>query len=526
MPVSRNNLANPNIRYVFVLMMENRSFDHMLGFSGITGTDAVTGKSTSINGLTDPPNPPGVYQNSYNNTPYPVTMPADIVMPLDPGHGFDDVLEQLGGQGAAYPYGGPYPSINNSGFVANYASVEGNSDDLGEIMKCYAPAGNGQPAQLPVLTTLASTFAVCDNWYASLPGPTWPNRFFVHAASSGGLDDTPTMEEIAEWEGEFWGGFAFPNGTVYDLLNNAGIKWRIYEGAYLPLSGSIPNVTALKGVSRIWDVYDFAWFRDEINDGYAPLYTFIEPNYGDVASGSYSGGQSQHPQDSVLNGEQFIKEVYEAIFDPTCPLWDKSMLIITYDEHGGFYDHVQPGTAIPPGDEAGNKYNNNGFPFNVYGVRVPAVVVSAYTPNNIIDHRLYDHSSVPATLEAIYELPNLTDRDAKALDVTSLASLSTARTDMPVVLPDPGSLAPEVLEAARAKQPPFNPAATVNDGNLPGFVHAVAKAELEMAPTPEERAMIIQRVKQIRTKGQAKAYMEEAVPKIQAAAAVKQKQSR
>ena len=176
--------ASP-IQHVFVLMLENRSFDHMLGFSGITGSDAATGQPTGINGLT------GAETNQYSGQSYRVIQPAGYTMPVDPPHEFPDVLGQLCGQGAVYPSGGHYPAIVNSGFVASYAAAGGS--DPGQIMRAFAPG------QLPVLNALAREFVVCDNWYASMPGPTWPNRFFMHAASSNGLDHSPTTAEIVLW---------------------------------------------------------------------------------------------------------------------------------------------------------------------------------------------------------------------------------------------------------------------------------------------------------------------------------------
>ncbi len=159
------------IQHIFVLMLENRSFDHMLGFSGIHGTDAWSNTPTQINGLS------GAESNSFNGTNFPVTHGADNVMPLDPHHEFGDILCQLCGPGVTYPAAGAYPPINDSGFVASYVASGGGANP-GEIMKCY------DPGQLPVLNALATEFVVCDNWYGSMPGPTWPNRMFVHAASS------------------------------------------------------------------------------------------------------------------------------------------------------------------------------------------------------------------------------------------------------------------------------------------------------------------------------------------------------
>jgi phospholipase C len=145
------SLANPNIKHVFVLMLENRSFDHMLGLSGITGTDALTGNPTAINGTS------AANQNIYNEKPYPITPGADLVMPFDPSHEFPDVVQQLCGEGVMYT-GGAYPAINNSGFVADYAATIAKENpaatNFGEIMKCYSAD------QLPILNQLANEFCV------------------------------------------------------------------------------------------------------------------------------------------------------------------------------------------------------------------------------------------------------------------------------------------------------------------------------------------------------------------------------
>src|SRR5579862_2396420 len=200
------------IQHIFVLMLENRSFDHMLGWSGIGGTDAWSNTPTQINGLS------GTESNSYNGVNYPVTHGADNVMPVDPHHEFTDILCQLCGPGVPYPPAGAYPAINDSGFVASYVASGGTSP--AEIMKCY------DPGQLPVLNALAQEFVMCDNWHASLPGPTWPNRMFVHGASSAGLDHSPTTAEIVEWETVSH--FGFPNGSIFDALNAKGVQRRLY----------------------------------------------------------------------------------------------------------------------------------------------------------------------------------------------------------------------------------------------------------------------------------------------------------
>src|ERR1022692_4935333 len=219
-----------SLHYVFVLMLENRSFDHILGFSMISGRDAETGHPTQVNSLA------GSESNVFNGVTYRVSKGTDLVMPVDPGHEFTNVLEQLCGSGASYPPGGAYPAIAKSGFVASSAA-SGGSAAPGEVLKCFAPE------QLPVLAALAQEFAICDNWHASMPGPTWPNRMFVHAASSGGLDHSPTNQEIVEWE--TIGGFQFKAGSIFDALKKKGVSRRLYAG------DDFPMVAAPKGVSLV-----------------------------------------------------------------------------------------------------------------------------------------------------------------------------------------------------------------------------------------------------------------------------------
>ena len=322
------------VERVFVLMLENRSLDHMLGFSGITGKDAQTGQPTAISGLS------GSESNTYNGLTFDVSQRADWTMPLDPGHEFTDVLVQLCGPGAVYHPGGAYPPVSATGYVDSYVK-SGGATNPGEIMKCFSPA------QLPVLNALAREFAVCDGWRASMPGPTWPNRFFMMAASSGGLDHSPNVAQIGEWMTV--DGFGFEHGTLFDALSHAGQNWRIYHGDQGPLSGGFPVAGGLKGIAP-WDPHPYSKFAADISAaGYPAQFTLIEPNYGDLTSDTYRGGQSQHPLDDVRSGEKLIKSAYEALRGS--PLWDTSLLIVTWDEHGGFYDHVGavPGGAVSPG---------------------------------------------------------------------------------------------------------------------------------------------------------------------------------
>lgn len=478
------------IEHVYVLMLENRSFDHMLGFSGITGTDAVTGQPTTVNGL------PAGASNTFNGTVFPATAGADLVMPTDPSHEFPAVVEQLCGQGATYPHGGPYPPITNSGFVASYVASGGKAP--AEIMKSYT-AG-----QLPVLNALAREFVVCDNWHASMPGPTWPNRMFVHAASSGGLDHSPTVVEIADWE--TINGFPFPKGTIFDRLNAASIRRRLYGG------DDFPMVAALKGIG-LGDIRHYSLFASDLQQaGYADRYIFIEPSY-DVLN-KYRNGTSQHPLGDVTRGEALIKQTYEAIRNS--PVWNSSLLIITWDEHGGFYDHVHPAPAPPPADGAPATFNQSAFPFDLYGVRVPAVVVSPWIPRNLVDHRVYDHASIPATLESLFGIAPLTERDRNAIPLNPLCTLAAPRTDTPATLPNPVAGSPTVRAAPAALSAAASVAApdeTIDHGNLPAVVHSAMQQDLALSP-PAARQAIIARVRGLQTRADAMRYMAEVQQKI------------
>jgi phospholipase C len=497
-------MISGSIQNIFVLMLENRAFDHMLGYSGITGTDAESGQPTKINGVD------GSESNTYNGTTYGIDQGADWVMPVDPGHEFPDVLEQLSGAGATYPSGGPYPPINNSGFVASYAAVcqaAKKQSDPGEIMKCYSPG------QLPVLNALAREFVICDGWHASMPGPTWPNRMFVHAASSGGLDHSPTTAEIVLWES--LDGFQFPKGTIFDALKRKNVSRRLYGG------DDFPMLAGLKGI-ELSDIRPYRYFGQDLQDNYPYAYTFIEPSYN--AAADYKCSTSQHPLDDVTRGEALIKCTYEAIRNS--PLWNGSLLIVTWDEHGGFYDHVAPPEAAPPGDTVpGSGHNQYGFAFDRYGPRVPALIVSPLIPRNLIDHRLYDHASVPATLEVLFDLQPLTNRDGAARDLTPLLTLPAPRADAPASLPSPaesgvGGCPPfscsgaESMEAASAAAAVSDPAASVNAGNLPSVIHAAMRQDLALAP--EQKSRILAQVGSLRTRGDAAKYLEQVGQKLHA----------
>jgi phospholipase C len=313
---------------------------------------------------------------------------------------------------------------------------------------------------------------------------------------------------MLEWE--FGSGLTFPNGTIFDALERSpALKdraWRVFSGAGI---GTITS--ALKGVSKfaVRDLADFV--RQVQSPEYSWAYTFIEPSYGDFENGTFVGGSSQHPLDGVTNGEALIKEIYEAI--RRSPHWMNSLLVVTWDEHGGFYDHVAPPAAVAPGDtRPSTGLNKYGFTFERYGVRVPAVIVSPWVSRNTIDHRLYDHASIPATLERLFGLQPLTRRDAQANDLTPLLSLPVARSDTPLELPSPtrfGNLAESPAPIAPNPNGPM-------PASQRGFLHLAMKHDIELSP-PGAQPAIQARVASLRTRAEARDYIAEVKQKSRAA---------
>jgi phospholipase C len=500
--LSTSETNRPAVTNVFVLMLENHSFDNIFAFSEIEG---ITCASTSDS-------------NRYCTTDYAVGTPAPPSMPTDPGHEFLDVVEQLCGEGTRFASGQPYPKpITNSGFVANYATTTSEKPDgnpnlptpaqRGDIMLCFDTKN-----QLPVIYSLARDFAICDQWFSSIPGPTWPNRFFVHGASSGGWADTPSNRQIENWETWPHPGFTYPGGSsIFDRMTSASVDWCIFRDGIT----CIPQVTALKNV-HLYDAGLVSNLATDLQNPYPYAYTFIEPNYGDAINGSYKGGSSQHPRDGVASGESLIKTVYEAIRNS--PLWEKSLLIVTYDEHGGFYDSVAPGSALPPDDGSpfDPSINASGFMFDEYGVRVPALVVSPLVPKGKVDHTVYDHTTVLATLERLFGLQPLTKRDENANDVLGLLSLGEPRTDCPTTLPDPPPDAAEAAGAALAAPAAVDEEPLPETGNVHGFLQVLLKTDLELAKNRAERDEIAANFNAIETRGDARRYSENVMSKVEA----------
>jgi phospholipase C len=379
-------VSKPTIKHVVVLMLENRSFDHMLGLLPHLPT------------VLDEPLPNLLEPGKKDGQSYTAFALGDYeALGADPKHGFPDVMRQLTAHGE--PFKAPYKPSNN-GFAWNYHARRGVSG--AQVLGCYPPQ------LLPILSMLAREYAVCTRWFCSVPSETWPNRLFAHAATSDDLLDNDER--------------LYDNRTIFEALSHAKKHWQIY-------AGDIPQVAAYSELwwhdggprfSRLSDFFEHA------REGRLPNYAFIEPRHFGSAC------DSQHPLSKVLLGEKLIASVYNAIA-ASVDGWRSTLLLITYDEHGGFFDRIPPPAAVPhrPG-VTDPKY---GFAFDLLGPRVPAVVISPWIERGTVDSEVHDHTSIMATLRELFAFEEtLTARDEAA---TGLAHLLTQQQPRdPVPLPD------------------------------------------------------------------------------------------
>ena len=378
---------NGQIQHLVVLMMENRSFDHLLGF--------LKSDKYPIEGLDgDESNPDAT------NEPVKVSDDASYSgdLRIDPGHHFPDVAIQLAANTAGEP--------TMTGFVKDYEKLNGGNTSRGrKIMKCF------NAKRVPVITTLAQEFAVCDHWFSSLPGPTLPNRSFAHAATSIGRVD---MNPI--WFNE--------SKTIYELLDENGIKSKIFFHDW----SMAQTFKSLLGNQEKYFA-TFNSFLDGCKKGTLPAYSFVEPRYNADNTADALPANDQHPDHDVQEGETLILDVYNAV--RKSPKWNNTMLLIVYDEHGGTYDHVVPPTTVNPD---GLMCLDPPFTFTRLGVRVPAVVISPWVDRGTIDSTVYDHSSIAATARKLFlgdtwkdKFLTARDKAAEAFDFT--LSLDAPRTD-------------------------------------------------------------------------------------------------
>jgi phospholipase C len=393
------------ISHVVQIMLENRSFDQMLGF---LYPNKKTPKDVPFEGLTgQESNPDGTGRNVTvfkidDRLDHPYLMPG-----ADPGEGFYNTNMQL------FSTNEPAPGAEakNQGFVINFKSSI--ASDLAKNYKDTLPGtlaseimGMYTPEMLPIMAGLARGFAVCDHWFASAPTQTIPNRAFAAAGTSlGHLDNQVKL-------------FTCP--SIFGRLEDKGLDWMIFGYNRDPLTRlDFPDTQSA-------DPKHFGHFRDfqELAAaGTLPAYSFLEPDFG-------ATGNSQHPNYDVAAGEQLLHDIYYALRNGK--KWEETLLVITYDEHGGNYDHVPPPTnAVPPDASVGEF----GFDFKRFGVRIPAILVSPFIAENTVFRAksgTIDHTSVLKTLQDLFGLAPLTARDKAAPTLLDALTLQTARTDDPL----------------------------------------------------------------------------------------------
>lgn len=327
------------IKTVVVLCMENRSFDHMLGFMKRINPeiDGLTGTESNPLSLTDP-----------NAGVATVSDQAPYIDPTDPGHSYQAIALQIFGS-QTETTANPPPM---SGFAAQAEMEQAGLSKT--IMSAFAPE------HVPIHKTLVQEFAVVDRWFASVPSSTQPNRQYLHSATSHGLMSNNQQQLTA----------GLPQRTIFEAVEEAGLSFGIYY-QQVPNTLFYRNLRKLKYVDN-FRPYDLT-FKDHAKRGTLPNYTVIEPRYFDLLG---LPANDDHPVHDVAQGQSLIKEVYEAL--RSSPQWNEILLLITYDEHGGFYDHVPTPIGVPSPDGIVGSAAPYSFDFTRLGVRVPTLLVSPY----------------------------------------------------------------------------------------------------------------------------------------------------
>jgi len=393
----------PQIEHILVLMMENHSYDNHLGMLGRGPGQTPRGDGFTIgsNGLPTATNP---YSNG--SLQHAFHMPTDCQLDGKPSQEWLASHEQ-------------YDTGALQGFVTSASG----------------PVSMGYWTQddLPYYYSLASAFPLADRWFCSLLGQTTPNRRYLIAGTSVGMVDDIASEHTT-----------LPaNGTIFDMLSHYGISWRDY---YHTDTNATAEVFLSDPAVHSGNLVSIDSFFTDCAAGTLPGFAVIDPNF--------DTGSEENPQD-IAHGEAFAAQVVNAVM--SSPAWSSTLLVWTFDEHGGYYDHVPPPAAIPPDSIA--PLVPTGEPtytgFARYGFRVPAAVISPFSIPNYVSSVVHDHTSVLAMVERKWNLPALTYRDANANDLTDLIDLSSPPSFLePPVLAAPAPFPQACSTSGPGKIPP------------------------------------------------------------------------
>jgi phospholipase C len=369
------------IDHVVVLVMENRSFDHMLGYLKLeSGREDVDGLTAEMS-------------NSYQGNTFPVHHLDHTALgkDQDPCHDGDCVTEQLSG--------------GNAGFVANYAARHPADPDPGLVMGYY----NG--SDLPLYDHLAREFTICDRWFCSVDGSTWPNRLY---AVTGRADGSKVNKRVPI--------YSLPSFVRHLDTKKVSWRWYCHDVATLRVTDEKYRVGSIKHFAYFDRRSLFAPknFLDDAATGNLASVSWIDPNFVDVGFVGPSGSNDDHPPSDVLAGQELVLKLYNAVINS--PKWNKTLLVIVYDEHGGFYDHVP---TQPAEDDNSN--------FRRYGLRVPALIVSPWAERGKVSSTVFDHTSIIKSILLRFcqkpdgSIPDMGARVTHSNHLGSLLTLATAR---------------------------------------------------------------------------------------------------
>ncbi|MHB1444782.1 MAG: alkaline phosphatase family protein [Acidimicrobiales bacterium] len=388
----------PGIEQIVILMMENHSYDNFFGMLGRGPGQTPRGDGFTIGADGRPtatnPYPDGRIQLAFR-------MPTTCQLPGRPS-------QEWSASHHAYNGG------RNDGFVSTPISPA-TTEIVGGVAMGYWTGED-----LPFTYGLAEVFPIGDRWFCSVLGQTDPNRRYLIAATSAGMvDDIGTSPGNAEQDALLT--TPAPAGTIFNQLDRHGISWTDYVYSYP--TGATPELFVTNDAATEANNHKaFSQFFTDAAAGKLPSVVLLDENFST---------QSQENPQNIVEGEAMMAQVVRAI--GASPQWSTTLLVIVWDEHGGYYDHVPPPVAVAPDDippvvePTESTYDG----FARYGFRVPSVVVSAYAKPGYVSHTVYDHTSILAMIERKWNLPALTYRDANANDLTDFLDMSALASRRP-----------------------------------------------------------------------------------------------
>jgi len=415
----------PPIQCVVVLMQENRSFDHLFGkWPGVAGL--------SQGPFSNRPDPSAPAQAGNDAILAGQAGLFSVAQGQGPGHSLDDTNVQLFTTQVVAAGAIPKP-VNDRGFVQNYQrelatdGFKGPGADLSVVMQTFVTG------QLPALTALAQDFVLCDAWYSEVPGPTMPNRLYMHAGTSRG------------WARNDWS-VQLDSVTIYEQLQDNKRTWAVYFSD----QNEVAQYSRINMQRASFKLYE-STFAADAAAGKLANYNFIIPRF----AGSTKDGPvtSMHAPQDLRPGDRLIADVYAALRGG--PQWSQSLYIVTFDEHGGYFDHTTPAAAPnpdginspAPGDKASFAPK---FSFDRLGLRVPTVLASPYLGKGVVCSTPMQHTSILTTVRKLFGMKGaLTRRDAAAPSFETLF-LTASRTDTPAALIPPSAEPQDAFDATRA----------------------------------------------------------------------------